>query len=670
MFVEKVLFNARSLLNKVRVIMQPQSGYWLKAINLLDREFTTHNQTEPGLFDDLVIAFQSYVQEFDFNKASERCKQESESQTHPYLLVSGDLSGIQDTVYTISSAGALKSLRGRSFLLQLLCEHICYELLQATTGTYRDSRGHIIHCGGGGFALLLPNCKTDEIDKFLMNVNQWLFRKFSGKLFLSVESLPLSETELNDNQEEKWQEVIRCRDALKTRKFKDQLPAIFGSPVEPVQKSHDRECVICHRDDVAEMKSFGNEGAVACPLCHALHSIGENLTRCQFIKRTDTSSSGTTIALPSFSGEDTFYELLAEDQKKEALWQLNHAVDKKYVPFLLGNYATKIEDLPEKIKKAALEGDGDQQSKRKNMASLQHLAWSAEGADLIACLRMDVDDLGKLFAQGLSVFTLTNFSNLSRLLNLFFTVILNDICAKAKTLSGFSYTHVDGRRRAADEKRLVSVVYSGGDDLLLLGAWDDVCELAYDIQQAFDKFIGLRISAAVTLHKADFPLYQIAHQSEKGLEVAKRDGNGEKHRMALFYNDNLLIRRFKIQERMKRVKDDYNREDSFIEDRLGACVKWQTLPDLLKFVQQFNQARKLMPHSLFQKFYATLRIWQDDGRLYMPMLSQILKQFEDRDFDGKGVTFPLGVVDPTQMSYLYMPLLWAEYLNRNTGGIT
>ena len=46
------------------------------------------------------------------------------------LLVSGDFSGIQDTVYTISSKGALKSLRARSFMLELLTEHIVYEILQ------------------------------------------------------------------------------------------------------------------------------------------------------------------------------------------------------------------------------------------------------------------------------------------------------------------------------------------------------------------------------------------------------------------------------------------------------------------------------------------------------------------------------------------------------------
>lgn len=44
-------------------------------------------------------------------------------------LVAGDLSGIQKFIYTISSDGALKSLRARSFYLELVAEEIVQQLL-------------------------------------------------------------------------------------------------------------------------------------------------------------------------------------------------------------------------------------------------------------------------------------------------------------------------------------------------------------------------------------------------------------------------------------------------------------------------------------------------------------------------------------------------------------
>ncbi len=68
------------------------------------------------------------------------------------LLVSGDLSGIQAFIYTIPSAGALKSLRGRSFYLEILMENIADEIL-ARAGMSRSS---LLYTGSGHFYLLLP----------------------------------------------------------------------------------------------------------------------------------------------------------------------------------------------------------------------------------------------------------------------------------------------------------------------------------------------------------------------------------------------------------------------------------------------------------------------------------------------------------------------------------
>ena len=51
--------------------------------------------------------------------------------TKELSLIVGDLSGVQTFIYTISSAGALKSLRARSFYLELVTEEIVQELLEA-----------------------------------------------------------------------------------------------------------------------------------------------------------------------------------------------------------------------------------------------------------------------------------------------------------------------------------------------------------------------------------------------------------------------------------------------------------------------------------------------------------------------------------------------------------
>jgi CRISPR-associated protein Csm1 len=52
-------------------------------------------------------------------------------------------------------------------------------------------------------------------------------------------------------------------------------------------------------------------------------------------------------------------------------------------------------------------------------ASFTGLSYAACGADLIGCLRMDVDNLGKIFSKYLNEFDLVSLSHLSKMLNIF-----------------------------------------------------------------------------------------------------------------------------------------------------------------------------------------------------------------------------------------------------------
>ena len=73
-----------------------------------------------------------------------------------YLLVGGDLSGIQNFIYTLASKGALKTVRGRSFYLELLIEAIVSRLLAALD----LPRACVVYASGGGLYLLAPNTDT------------------------------------------------------------------------------------------------------------------------------------------------------------------------------------------------------------------------------------------------------------------------------------------------------------------------------------------------------------------------------------------------------------------------------------------------------------------------------------------------------------------------------
>src|SRR5262249_55531534 len=110
----------------------------------------------------------------------------------------------------------------------------------------------------------------------------------------------------------------------------------------------------------------------------------------------------------------------------------------------------------------------------------------------------------------------------SRQLSLFFKYHLRAICegkvATPLNVSG----KLPGKRG-----RHLGVVYSGGDDLLVIGEWDDVLEFAVDVQRVCQRFTSnpeITVSVGVVIQDPHFPLYHIADEAGAAEDRAKNQG--------------------------------------------------------------------------------------------------------------------------------------------------
>ena len=135
---------------------------------------------------------------------------------------------------------------------------------------------------------------------------------------------------------------------------------------------------------------------------------------------------------------------------------------------------------------------------------------------------MDVDNLGQAFVAGFErpekataqerehFVTISRTAAFSRQMSLFFKCYINDI------LSG---------RFESKPALAVTVVYSGGDDVFLLGAWNDVVEAALRIRQAFTAFScgALTISAGLALVDDHYPVRLSAAASGDLEDLAKQE---------------------------------------------------------------------------------------------------------------------------------------------------
>ena len=137
-----------------------------------------------------------------------------------FRLISGDISGIQNFIYTIPSKGALKSLRGRSFYLEILMEQIVDELLDALQLT----RANLIYNGGGHFYILAPNTtKTSTaIETMEKSINEWFLTVFGTKLYLALGSATATADELIQSQRALFRKVSQSIGEAKSKRYSEQ----------------------------------------------------------------------------------------------------------------------------------------------------------------------------------------------------------------------------------------------------------------------------------------------------------------------------------------------------------------------------------------------------------------------------------------------------------------
>lgn len=83
-------------------------------------------------------------------------------------------------------------------------------------------------------------------------------------------------------------------------------------------------------------------------------------------------------------------------------------------------------------------------------------------------------------------------------------------------------------------KRKVNIIYAGGDDLFLVGAWDEVLEVAIDINRAFKQFTNgkLTLSAGMAMFSPTYPISKMAEIA--GLLVQMSKSKKDKNSIALF----------------------------------------------------------------------------------------------------------------------------------------
>jgi len=430
-----------------------------------------------------------------------------------FLLVGGDFSGIQDFIYTVSYRAALKGLRARSFYIELLLEHFADTTLQKLSLT----RANLIYLGGGSLYFLAPNTEKikDVLRKRQEVFNRYLLKEHGGKLFFALSFIELNGYSLLGRPSqcppvsEAWQKVHQKLEEQKNRKFQGIIDRSFFLPPEG---DFGLPCGICQKispEVNQETDPETGEIYLICRTCEELQKLGGELPKANYIEVTPLKGPfALTI-------EDRNYRLSEKpSESAKRFFSINHW-HRDAVTLWFANYPRKGLDFSEVVEKAL-------------------------GARYLGTFRADVDNLGQLFSLGIPerARTLSRMATLSRMFSLFFKRYINDI-AEGKIPEELSFNSILGRERTKGDRELV-VVYSGGDDLFVTGAWSDVVEFAIEMRRAFKGFVAhnpsITISGGLVLTPPKFPIYrisQLAAEAESRAKANHKDGR-EKDSASLF----------------------------------------------------------------------------------------------------------------------------------------
>ena len=493
-------------------------------------------------------------------------RQQAFRQEPVYLLVGADLSGIQNFLYTIPSKGALKSLRGRSFYLELLLENVADEILKIL----EMSRCNLLYSGGGGFYLLLPNTSRtlDVLGEVNKAVNNWLLKYFGSRLYLAMGWAECSAADFKIGTSDqnllggKYYQVRSQIAGEKHARYNiEQLTQLFN-PHSVLNRTKDgtRECSICHTSSAELVKydAAADSDTWACKICRNLRGLGEKLLKHNLLVVTDTLLDGAeaySLPVPSVSGEK-YITSLGHDKLEDAREHIRRV------------YCKNEMNTGNKMATRLWMGDYVTRSEYNNTMELEELAGLAGGSSdkagikRLGVMRADVDNLGAAFMAGFpgQYATLGRSAALSRQLSLFFKMYVNTLCAgEVNGLQEMQHSRFSLFGTDKDKARKVHIVYSGGDDMFIVGAWDELIELAVDIRRAFARFTNgkLTFSAGIGLFDSKCPMAEMARQSG-ALESAAK-ALPEKDGIALFgvpdseSNKNYEVAVYKWQDFTEKV---------------------------------------------------------------------------------------------------------------------
>lgn len=455
------------------------------------------------------------------------------------LLIQGDLFGIQEFLFATggeTQKRAARLLRGRSFYVSLLTECAALEILD-TLGLPPTSQ--VINAAGK-FLIVAPNT-PDTVARLQVvqrDFDGWFLKHSFGQAGIGMAWLRACCNDFlgGDNRERSrfGRLIDRLFEALneaKARRFglcgADAPDPIFRGFLD----QFDNDLGVCAIDGRSPATGRLNvSGTAVSALAADQIDIGKRLAHNERVLISRESLSESALQVPVFGYHVLFtggqqatgrFGREAHSGNLRRAWDYSLPEDEQaplfngyarrningYVPLFgtpntweLGRYAGLDEPA---------DGRDPREPKTFEFIARDDRAPDDQGryagVEALTTLKGDVDNLGRIFEQGLERPTFAKMAALSRQMNAFFAIWLPWYCSQRYPS--------------------VYTVFAGGDDFFLIGPWRNTMLLARDMQARIAEYVSgnsqIHFSAGLAMTKPGVPVRQMGGLAEQALDASK-----------------------------------------------------------------------------------------------------------------------------------------------------
>lgn len=420
------------------------------------------------------------------------CLSKNIKQDKKFIMLEFDVSGIQNFIFKVTEGDQTKQniaklLRGRSFLVSLITNLVSYLFLNLFDLTYPN----IIFNTGGGATLLLPNDKIDEINKLIMKIQKELYESYADSITLVCDYIELDNKGLKEFNTEN---IIKLKSKLERKKLTKYNSLLLND-----EFYHSKEVNICDKCSTLNMNNLET-----CPVCKKSIEISDEIT-----KRTDDFNIIYAIEGSNSSNDENYVGIKLAGMIAKIV-NTDDSVS-------FNNYVETINSIKtgnsRNISTLVPLSNGRILNLEEIVDLLEKNNSQNYGLPKLGILKMDVDNLGAIFAYGLPKGrSLSKTLTLSRWMEKFFGSCLSDICEQTS------------KEKLGCERNIFYINYAGGDDLVIMGHASAIIELANEINKNFNTFCNnkrINISGGITIQNIKSPVRFGIQEAENQLEQSK-----------------------------------------------------------------------------------------------------------------------------------------------------